>query len=107
MYSYFDPIGFSALTKAEQASVEKEIVKIYKKEFETKSSSSSSSSSPPENQQTTTTTKPTNIDKAWQGFLKSTNKDLRQEVSTTATINDDIKRYRNLATKLYVWETLF
>ncbi len=97
MYSYFDPIGFSALTTAEQASVEKEIVKIYKKEFETKSSSSS-----PENQQTITTTKPTNIDKAWQGFLKSTNKDLRQEVSTTATINDDIKRYRNLATKLYV-----
>ncbi len=97
LYGYFDPIGFSALSKSEQTIVEKEIVKIYKKDFETKTPLSSSSSSG--SQKTTTT----NIDKAWHGFLKSTHKDLRQEASTTAaTIHDNIKCYRNLATKLYV-----
>lgn len=61
---------------------------------------------PPEPSSTSTnhqTTKPTNIDKAWQAFLKSTKKDIIQGSSTTSTtIQEDIKRYRSLATKLYV-----
>ncbi|CAF4695798.1 unnamed protein product, partial [Rotaria sp. Silwood2] len=43
-----------------------------------------------------------NINKSWKAFLKSTNKELQQEVSTTSSIHDEFKRYRNLATKLYV-----
>ncbi|CAF3838391.1 unnamed protein product [Rotaria sordida] len=91
LYSYFDPTGFSALTRVEQTIIEKDITKLYKNLFLSSETSSSSS-----NQQTK---KITNIDKAWQGFLRSTNKDLLQEPIATSTIQSDIKRYRNLATK--------
>jgi len=62
---------------------------------------------PPEPSSSTSTnrqsTKPTNIDKAWQAFLISIKKDMIQGSSTTSTtIQEDMKRYRSLATKLYV-----
>ena len=46
--------------------------------------------------------KANNINKAWEAFLKSTNKELQQEISTSSSIHVEFKRYRNLATKLYV-----
>ena len=97
MYGYFDPTGFSALSKSEKTSVEKELIKIYKKRFESAVSLSTSSS-------TSRRTMPqaNNIDKAWEAFLKSTNKELQQEVSTTSSIHDEFRRYQNLSTKLYV-----
>ncbi|CAF1260227.1 unnamed protein product, partial [Rotaria sp. Silwood1] len=94
LYSYFDPTGFSALTRGEQTTVEKEITKLHKNVFSSSENSSSSS-----NQQMK---KMNNIDKAWQAFLQATNKDLIQEPTTTSTIQSDIRKYRNLATKLYV-----
>ncbi|CAF3145018.1 unnamed protein product [Rotaria sp. Silwood2] len=94
LYSYFDPTGFSALTRGEQTAVEKEITKLHKNVFSSSENSSSSS-----NQQMK---KMNNIDKAWHGFLRATNKDLIQEPTTTSTIQSDIRKYRNLATKLYV-----
>ncbi|CAF1168436.1 unnamed protein product [Rotaria sp. Silwood1] len=95
LYSYFDPTGFSALTRGEQTTVEKEITKLHKNVFSSSENSSSSS-----NQQMK---KMNNIDKAWHGFLRATNKDLIQEpTTTTSTIQSDIRKYRNLATKLYV-----
>ena len=97
MYGYFDPTGFSALSKSEKTSVEKELIKIYKKRFESAVSLSTSSS-------TSRRTMPqaNNIDKAWEVFLKSTNKELQQEVSTTSSIHDEFRRYQNLSTKFYV-----
>ncbi|CAF3914730.1 unnamed protein product, partial [Rotaria sp. Silwood1] len=74
--------------------VEKEITKLHKNVFSSSENSSSSS-----NQQMK---KMNNIDKAWQAFLQATNKDLIQEPTTTSTIQSDIRKYRNLATKLYV-----
>ncbi|CAM4794593.1 unnamed protein product [Rotaria magnacalcarata] len=99
LYGYFDPTGFSVLTKTEKGSIEKELVVIYKKEFESSSLTSLSSSSTSSDSRQTT--KLSNIDKAWQGFLKITNKDLQTEVVTTTTsIQHEIKLYHNLATKL-------
>ncbi|CAF3256373.1 unnamed protein product, partial [Rotaria sp. Silwood2] len=97
MYGYFDPMGFSILTKLEQTSVEKELIKIYKKNFE-----STAPLSPTSSGSQHTTSRANNINKAWEAFLKSTNRELQQEVSTTSSIHDEFKRYRNLATKLYV-----
>ncbi|CAF1212483.1 unnamed protein product [Rotaria sordida] len=100
----------------EQSATEKELLIIYKKEFETTVLSPSStitttttttttaatttaaSASATRNHQTTI--KLNNADKAWQGFLKSTSKDLPMEIPTTTTVQSEIKRYRNLATKL-------
>ncbi|CAF4737963.1 unnamed protein product, partial [Rotaria sp. Silwood2] len=48
-----------------------------------------------------TLSKASNVNKAWEAFLKSTNKELQEEVSTTSSIHDEFKRYRSLATKLY------
>jgi hypothetical protein len=87
-------MGYSVLTRQEQAAVEKELIKIYKKDFEAPASSTSSSG----NQQTTR--KISNVDKAWEGFLKDTNTNLQQGVPTIGSIQDEINLYRNLATKL-------
>ncbi|CAF4858951.1 unnamed protein product, partial [Rotaria magnacalcarata] len=65
LYGYFDPTGFSVLTKTEKGSIEKESVVIYKKEFESSSLTSLSSSSTSSDSRQTT--KLSNIDKAWQG----------------------------------------
>ncbi|CAF3333829.1 unnamed protein product [Rotaria socialis] len=99
LYGYFDPIGFSVLTKTDKGSIGKELAVIYKKEFESSSLTSLSSSST--SLDSRKTTKLSNIDKVWQGFLKITNKDLQTEVVTTKTsIQHEIKLYHNLATKL-------
>ena len=105
-----DPTGFAALTKAEQLNIEKELVKIYKKDFEQKLTSPSSSSAAATTTTARITTRTTttsvnqqstaNINKAWQEFLTSIDKDMRQDSSAaTATIQECLKRYRNLATK--------
>ncbi|CAF4806452.1 unnamed protein product, partial [Rotaria sp. Silwood2] len=78
----------------EQTSVEKDLTKIYKKNFEPTSSLTTTSSGSQH-----TTPKANTISKAWEAFLKSTNKELQQEVSGTSSIHDEFKRYRNLATK--------
>ncbi|CAF4893879.1 unnamed protein product, partial [Rotaria sp. Silwood2] len=96
MYGYFDPTGVSVLTKLEQTSVEKESIKIYKKNFESTAPLSTTSSGSQH-----TIPRANNINKSWEAFLKSMNKELQQEVSTTSSIHDEFKRYRNLATKLY------
>ena len=97
MYGYFDLTGFSALSKTEQTFIEKELTKIYKKDFESMASPSAPSLA---NQHTIT--KANNIDKAWEAFLKATNQELQQEISTSSSIHVEFKRYRTLATKLYV-----
>ncbi|CAF3243510.1 unnamed protein product, partial [Rotaria sp. Silwood2] len=101
LYEYLDPMGFSALTREEQAAIEKQLITIYKKEFEPSASSSSSTtmiSLSTDTQQHAT--KVNKIDKAWHEFLKSTNKDPQHEAPTTSTIQSEIRCYRNLATKL-------
>lgn len=112
LYGYLDPMGFSVLTRAERISVEKELVLAFKKGFESPASVPPSSSSAAvaaaatatatatSSAQRQTTTKSNNVDKAWQGFLKSINKDLTTEIPSTTTIQDEIRNYRNLATKL-------
>ncbi|CAF1437369.1 unnamed protein product [Adineta ricciae] len=99
LYAYFDPTGFSALTRLEQVTVEKEIIKLSKNEFALPKTSSSSTNQG-------TISKPTNIDKAWQGFLKSINKNVRQDASAliasiTLDVEEDLKRYRSLASKFF------
>ncbi|CAF1466830.1 unnamed protein product [Rotaria magnacalcarata] len=98
LYGYLDPTGFSALTRAEQAAIEKQLTTIYKKEFEQSALfSSTSRSSSTDSQQIIT--KMNNIDKAWHTFLKSTNKDPQHEAptTTTTTIQSEMRCYRNLA----------
>ncbi|CAF1359176.1 unnamed protein product [Adineta steineri] len=103
MYGFFDPTGLAALTKVEQTSVEKQLTQIFKKSFVPTASSSTSSSGA-----AYTVPKSNNIDKAWEAFLKCTNKELEQEVTTatTTSIQDEFKRYKNLATKLYALKLL-
>ena len=104
LYGYFDPMGFSVLTRTEQGAVKKQLVAIFEKGFEpttTATSASSSSLSAPSLVQQHTIAKLNNVEKAWQGFLKSINKDLPLEMSsTTTTIQGKMRNYRNLATKL-------
>ena len=90
------PQDFQLLAKLNKL-IEKELTKIYKKHFE-----SMASPSAPSLASQHTITKANNIGKTWEAFLKSTNKELQQETSTSSSIHVKFKRYRNLATKLYV-----
>ena len=88
MYGYFDLIRFSARSKSEQTPIEKELIKIHKKHFESAVSLLTSSFT-----NRRTMPQANNISEAWEAFLKSTNKELQQEVSTTSSIHDEFRHY--------------
>jgi hypothetical protein len=85
---------FSALTRSEQAAVEKGITALSQGRV------TSSETPSPTNQQAPSRT--TNLGRAWQGLLKSVNRDTRAEELTKSTVYEDLQRYRSLAAKLYL-----
>lgn len=90
-------MGLTSLTRTEQVTVEKEIIRLYKKQFDSNVSVAPSSTSQVVNEKAPAKN---NMHKAWAGFLQSTNTQVTTGNPLARSIHDDLKRYRDLATKL-------